>query len=134
MTEEELGSLIRSARFWRDNPEQAANTDPDLRAAVCATLADQLELLRAERDALLRDREATSAILFATEEAAADLIPQDEAKPHDLPGIIAFPSRVYRAMHWINSPTCRKNHLDWEPKPGDAAQRAAKSAASEERV
>lgn len=31
----------------------------------------------------------------------------------DNPDLMAFADEVYRITHWINSPSCRKNHPSW---------------------
>lgn len=79
-----------------------------------------------EREALVRER----AALIDLEEGSAEVAKEMGGTPEQA---FAFIDHVYRTLHWLNSPECRKNHPAWEPKLSEGALRHANRTPEERR-
>lgn len=57
------------------------------------------------------------------EEMAGEVNAEEMLRANGNADLAQFASEVYRALHWVSAPHCRKNHPDWNPgaKVADAA-------------
>lgn len=49
------------------------------------------------------------------EELAATVNMDEEMKEGGNMELSRFAGEVYRILHWVSAPHCRKNHLNWDP-------------------